>query len=144
MSLTPSRKPSSGQHRYCLCPSRSWQNDANTFVVLTSHHVVRECIVDFFLQGAQWALVVAVGDIPTVMHPVPTRTRVGLGQQRAAPQPGHTRVHLGKILLIKDYRRCECHGPVTYFRGFISRDPKTLSACLFLYYLIDVDCDLHY
>lgn len=64
---------------------------------------VNECNVGLYLQGAQWAPVVAVGDIPTVIHLVPTPTPGGLGQQRTAPQPGRILVHLGKILIIKDY-----------------------------------------
>ncbi len=55
--------------------------------------------MDLSLQGAQWAPVAAAGDIPTVIRPVPTPTRVGLGQQRAAPQPGRILLHPGKMSL---------------------------------------------
>lgn len=109
MSLTPSRKASSGQRRYCSPPPLL------TSVSGWCRHVcvfVNVCNVGLSLQGARWALVAEVGDTLTATHPVPTPTRAGSGQPMSAPRPGHIQVHPGKI-----WRWRWCDGLVDLSRG---------------------------
>uniref|UniRef100_A0AAQ4S5P8 Syntaphilin a n=1 Tax=Gasterosteus aculeatus aculeatus TaxID=481459 RepID=A0AAQ4S5P8_GASAC len=100
MSLTPSRKPSSEQRRYCLPPfARSQCLEVDGRRILCSHVLGKERNADLSLPGARLALVEAAGDVSIVIHPVLTPVPVGLRRRRAAPQLGRTRSHPGRLQL---------------------------------------------